>query len=110
MKNVPKSNGRVGILGISYNGFMLAADGARQPHPALKVSVPMNPMVDGWRGDDWFHNGAFRQGGNLAYIYDQVASRKSDVKWYSTRFADDYDMFLRACSAGSWAAAGGWSR
>ena len=31
------------------------------PHPALKVSVPMNPMVDGWMGDDWFHNGAFRQ-------------------------------------------------
>ena len=25
------------------------------PHPALKVAVPMNPMVDGWMGDDWFH-------------------------------------------------------
>ena len=31
------------------------------PHPALKVAVPMNPMVDGWMGDDWFHNGAFRR-------------------------------------------------
>ena len=40
------------------------------PHPALKVSVPMNPMVDGWMGDDWFHNGAFRQQ-MMDYIYDQ---------------------------------------
>ena len=40
------------------------------PHPALKVAVPMNPMVDGWKGDDWFHNGAFRQQ-NMPYIYEQ---------------------------------------
>ena len=60
VKNIPQSNGKVGILGISYDGFeplMALID----PHPALKVAVPMNPMVDGWRGDDWFHNGAFRQ-------------------------------------------------
>src|SRR5207302_1082431 len=66
--------------------------------PALKVSVPMNPMVDGWMGDDWFHNGAFRQQG-MPYIYDQEASRKNDIKWYSTTY-DDYDMFMRAGSAG----------
>jgi uncharacterized protein len=40
------------------------------PHPALKVAVPMNPMVDGWMGDDWFHNGAFREQ-NMPYIYEQ---------------------------------------
>ena len=45
------------------------------PHPALKVSVPMNPMVDGWMGDDWFHNGAFRQQ-NMPYIYEQEATRE----------------------------------
>ena len=28
--------------------------------PPLKAAVPQSPMVDGWRGDDWFHNGAFR--------------------------------------------------
>src|ERR1041385_7537154 len=60
VKNIPESNGRVGILGISYDGF-LPLMALVNPHPALKVSVPMNPMVDGWRGDDWFHNGAFRQ-------------------------------------------------
>src|SRR3954452_9948103 len=62
VKNVSESNGRVGILGISYDGF-LPLMALVNPHPALKVSVPMNPMVDGWRGDDWFHNGAFRQQG-----------------------------------------------
>ena len=63
------------------------------PHPALKVSVPMNPMVDGWMGDDWFHNGAFRQQG-MPYIYEQEATRKSEAKWWRSHF-DDYDMFLR---------------
>jgi len=67
VKNVPESNGRVGILGISYDGF-LPLMALVSPHPALKVSVPMNPMVDGWMGDDWFHNGAFRQQ-NMPYIY-----------------------------------------
>jgi predicted acyl esterase len=58
VKNTPESNGKVGILGISYDGF-LPLMALVNPHPALKVSVPMNPMVDGWMGDDWFHNGAF---------------------------------------------------
>jgi putative CocE/NonD family hydrolase len=98
VKNVPESNGKVGILGISYDGF-LPLMALVNPHPALKVSVPMNPMVDGWMGDDWFHNGAFRQGGNLAYIHDQEATRKGDVKWFTSHF-DDYDTFLEAGSAG----------
>jgi uncharacterized protein len=98
VKNVPESNGKVGILGISYDGF-LPLMALVNPHPALKVSVPMNPMVDGWMGDDWFHNGAFRQLGNAPYIYDQEASRKSETKWWTSHF-DDYDTFLEAGSAG----------
>ena len=70
VKNIPESNGKVGILGISYDGF-LPLMALVNPHPALKVSVPMNPMVDGWMGDDWFHNGAFRQQ-NMPYIYEQA--------------------------------------
>src|SRR5437763_821788 len=97
VKNVPESNGNVGILGISYDGF-LPLMALVNPHPALKVSVPMNPMVDGWIGDDWFHNGAFRQAG-MNYIYDQEATRASDAKWWTTHF-DDYDMFMAAGSAG----------
>jgi uncharacterized protein len=97
VKNVPESNGKVGILGISYDGF-LPLMALINPHPALKVSVPMNPMVDGWMGDDWFHNGAFRQQG-MSYIYNQEATRKNEAVWWSSH-ADDYDMFMEAGSAG----------
>jgi hypothetical protein len=97
VKNTPESNGRVGTLGISYDGFepLMALV---NPHPALKVAVPMNPMVDGWMGDDWFHNGAFRQQ-NSSYIYEQVASRDNAIKWWSN-YHDEYDLFMQAGSAG----------
>ena len=97
VKNVPETNGKVGILGISYDGF-LPLMALVNPHPALKVSVPMNPMVDGWRGDDWFHNGAFRQQG-MGYIYEQEATRKNEAKWWTSHF-DDYDVYMNAVSAG----------
>jgi putative CocE/NonD family hydrolase len=96
-KNVPESNARVGIIGISYDGF-LPLMALVNPHPALKVAVPMNPMVDGWRGDDWFHNGAFRQI-NLSYVMEQVVTRRNEAHWYTSHY-DDYDMFLRAGSVG----------
>ena len=97
VKNTPESNGKVGIIGISYDGFtpLMALI---NPHPALKVAVPMNPMVDGWMGDDWFHYGAFRQQ-NFSYIYEQEGSRSNEEKWWSSHF-DDYDMFMEAGSAG----------
>ena len=97
VKNTPESNGRVGIIGISYDGF-LPLMALVNPHPALKVSVPMNPMVDGWRGDEWFLNGAFRQQG-MSYIYDQEATRANDLKWWTSHF-DPYDTFMAAVSAG----------
>ena len=97
VKNIPESNGKVGILGISYDGF-LPLMALVNPHPALKVSVPMNPMVDGWMGDDWFHNGAFREQG-MSYIYDQEATRDNRVNWW-TGYFDDYDFFMEAGSAG----------
>jgi putative CocE/NonD family hydrolase len=97
VKNIPESNGKVGILGISYDGFtpLMALV---NPHPALKVSVPMNPMVDGWTGDDWFHNGAFREQ-NMPYIYEQEGTRDNKIKWWTSHF-DDYDVYMEAGSAG----------
>jgi putative CocE/NonD family hydrolase len=97
VKHVPESNGRVGILGISYDGF-LPLMALVHPHPALKVAVPMNPMVDGWMGDDWFHNGAFRQQ-NMPYIYEQEGTRSNTDLWFTSDF-DDYDTYMRAGSAG----------
>jgi putative CocE/NonD family hydrolase len=95
--NIPETNGKVGILGISYDGFLPLMP-LVDPHPALKVSVPMNPMVDGWMGDDWFHNGAFREQ-MMPYIYEQEATRDGSAWWPITDF-DDYDTYMRAGSAG----------
>jgi len=97
VKNVPESNGKVGILGVSYDGFTTLM-AMFNPHPALKVVVPMNPMVDGWTGDDWFHYGAFREQ-MLLYFQLQEAGRASGPPWW-TAYADDYDAFLAAGSAG----------
>jgi putative CocE/NonD family hydrolase len=97
VKNVPESNGKVGILGISYDGFT-SLMALVNPHPALRAAVPINAMVDGWRGDDWFHNGAFRLD-SLTYFEGQEASRQSDIPWW-TNYYDDYDTWLSVGSAG----------
>jgi uncharacterized protein len=105
VKNVPESNGRVATTGGSYEGFTTVLS-AVHPHPALKAVVPFAPMVDGWIGDDWFHNGAFRQDGTLDYIYDQEATRRSSEHWWSG-YRDTYEEYLRTGSAGAVAAARG---
>lgn len=105
VKNVPQSNGRVATIGGSYEGFTTVMS-TLQPHPALKAAVPFAPMIDGWVGDDWFHNGAFRQDGSLEYVYDQEATRKNEDTWWSG-VRDTYDEFLRAGSAGAMAASRG---
>lgn len=97
VKNVPEGNGRVGIIGTSYAGW-LALMAMVNPHPALKVAIPVAPMVDGWRGDDWFHNGAFRMSYALDYAYQQTATRKSDELLWRGRY-DEYETFLDAGSA-----------
>jgi putative CocE/NonD family hydrolase len=96
VKNIPESNGKVGILGISYDGFT-ALMALVNPHPALRAAVPINAMVDGWRGDDWFHNGAFRLD-SLTYFHGQEATRGSDLVWWTDHY-DDYDSWLSAGSA-----------
>ncbi len=96
VKNVPESNGRVAITGSSYPGFtslMALID----PHPALKAAVPMSPMVDGWRGDDWFHNGAFRQQA-LDYFTAQTG-QKGDGEDVAMGQRDYYAAYRDAGSA-----------
>jgi putative CocE/NonD family hydrolase len=105
VKNVDESNGRVGTIGGSYEGFTVLMSTIR-PHPALKVAVPFAPMVDGWMGDDWFHNGAFRHEGAIEFTYNQQATRKGSEKWWSDSY-DTYDAYLRAGSAGAMAASRG---
>jgi hypothetical protein len=100
VKNIPESNGKVGILGISYDG-LTSLMALVNPHPALRAAVPINAMVDGWRGDDWFHNGAFRLD-SLRYFHDQEATRTSNLAWWTDHY-DDYDTWLSAGSAGDMA-------
>jgi putative CocE/NonD family hydrolase len=78
VKNVPESNGRVGTIGSSYLGFLTLASEIN-PHPALKAAVPQSPMVDGWMGDDWFHNGAFRVGGFDFALSQSTAKADADA-------------------------------
>ncbi|MGO9934581.1 MAG: CocE/NonD family hydrolase [Steroidobacteraceae bacterium] len=99
IKNIPETNGKVGILGISYDGFT-SLMALVHPHPALRAAVPINAMVDGWMGDDWFHKGAFRLD-SLTYIHDQEATRGSDIDWWTDHY-DDYDTWLSG-SAGDMA-------
>lgn len=104
VKNVPESNGKVGMLGSSYEGFTVVM-ALVNPHPALKVAAPMSPMVDGWMGDDWFHYGAYRQT-NFDYISGQTEERAEGHEVPREAY-DDYTNFLRAVSGGEFAKAAG---
>jgi uncharacterized protein len=95
--NVPANNSRVGVLGTSYPGFLAMAAGI-DPHPAVKAVSPQAPMIDVWMGDDFFHNGAFRQ----SYGYDYVFGMESDTNLGSVSYGKDangdpvdgFDYFL----------------
>jgi putative CocE/NonD family hydrolase len=100
VKNTPESNGRVGMIGSSYEGFTVVM-ALLGPHPALKVAAPESPMVDGWMGDDWFHYGAFRQV-NFDYFTEQTSKRDEGDSVPRGQY-DDYDAFRRAGSAGAYA-------
>jgi putative CocE/NonD family hydrolase len=104
VKNIPESNGRVGMLGSSYEGFTVVM-ALINPHPALKVAAPMSPMVNGWMGDDWFHYGAFRQV-NLDYFTEQTAVKGTGSSIVRQGY-DDYENFRRAGSANDFAKTGG---
>ncbi|HEY0974424.1 MAG TPA: CocE/NonD family hydrolase [Solimonas sp.] len=99
VKNVPESNGRVGIFGNSYVGFT-SAMALLDPHPALKAAVPSGPLIDAWMGDDWFHYGAFRQM-MLGFLHLQTAQRGVGSLTPSATH-DKYEEFLRAGSAGDY--------
>ncbi|NQE60670.1 CocE/NonD family hydrolase [Caulobacter sp. RHG1] len=100
VKNVPETNGKVGMLGSSYEGFTVVM-ALVNPHPALKAAAPMSPMVDGWMGDDWFQHGAFRQN-NFDYFAGQTSVRGAGDGVQRQGY-DDYANFLREGSAGDYA-------
>lgn len=95
VKNLPESNGKVGMIGSSYVGFT-ALMALVNPHPALKAAVPQGPMVDGWIGDDWFHNGAFRP---LAFDYLLMQTTARGGGPVPMGDSDEYAEYLQAGSS-----------
>jgi putative CocE/NonD family hydrolase len=86
LANVSGSNGRVGVVGTSYPGFLAMMAGI-DPHPAVKAISPQAPMIDVWMGDDFFHNGAFRQ----SYGYDYVMGLESTKEDTEVSYGKDKD-------------------
>ena len=102
LKNVPGNNGRVGVFGLSYDGFLAMMAGI-DAHPAVKAISPQAPMTDVWMGDDFFHNGAFRESYGFDYV-QQMEAQKTDVRVNAKQ--DTYDFFLEHTNfAGAAAAA-----
>jgi uncharacterized protein len=91
IKNVRNNNGRVGMLGVSYDGWTTIM-GAVEPHPALKAISPQASPADMWLGDDFHHNGAFR----LSYGFEYAAMMESgkDVQQFSFDRYDTFDWYL----------------
>ncbi|MDY6945613.1 MAG: CocE/NonD family hydrolase [Pseudomonadota bacterium] len=106
-ENLPESNGRVGMIGSSYEGFTVVM-ALLNPHPALKVAAPESPMIDGWMGDDWFHYGAFRLA-NIGWIASQTGYKAAGKK-AGTGVYDHYEEFRRLGGANEWAKQSGFDQ
>jgi putative CocE/NonD family hydrolase len=91
LKNVPNNSGKVGVYGVSYPGFLAMMAGV-DAHPAVKAISPQAPMTDVWMGDDFFHNGAFRETYGFDYV-QQLEAQKTDARVSSKE--DQYDFFLK---------------
>jgi len=92
LRNVPRNSGRVGVLGISYPGWLAAMAGIN-PHPAVRAISPQAPMTDAWIGDDFFHNGAFRLSYGFEYATSMELSSDGSVPVPINRY-DTYDWYL----------------
>jgi len=92
IKNVPGNNGKAGIFGISYPGW-LALVGAVDPHPALKASSEQACMGDLFLGDDFHHNGAFRLSYGMEYSYEVEYDKTTDSQFPFPQY-DLYNWYL----------------
>ncbi|MBI3502451.1 MAG: CocE/NonD family hydrolase [Bacteroidetes bacterium] len=98
IKNIPTSNGNVGVSGISYPGFY-STMAALSGHPALKAVSPQAPVTDWFIGDDVHHKGAFfvMDDFDFDYFFGQPRPKPTsqDAKGFEYPTEDNYDFFLR---------------
>jgi putative CocE/NonD family hydrolase len=90
LQHVEGNSGEVGVFGVSYPGFLAMMAGI-DAHPAVKAISPQAPMTDVWMGDDFFHNGAFRETYGFDYV-QELEAQKTDAVVQSKE--DTYDFFL----------------
>jgi len=93
VKNVANNTGNVGLLGISYPGWLTLV-GSVDPHPALKASSEQACMGDLFLGDDFHHNGAFRLSYGMEYSYEVEFDKTTDSEFPFPQF-DLYDWYLK---------------
>jgi uncharacterized protein len=93
LKNIPNNNGKAGIYGISYPGW-LALVGAVDPHPALKAASEQACMGDLFLGDDFHHNGAFRLSYGMEYTYEVEHDKTTDSNFPFPQF-DLFNWYLK---------------
>ena len=93
IKNVANNNGRAGLFGISYPGW-LALVGAVDPHPALKAASEQACMGDLFLGDDFHHNGAFRLSYGMEYTYEVESDKTTDSDFPFDQF-DLFDWYIK---------------
>lgn len=92
LANIANHNGKVGMFGISYDGWT-AAQGAIDPHPALVAVSEQATPSDMYLGDDFHHNGAFRLSYGFDYAFMEEAA-KVDTLFPFGEY-DTYDWYLR---------------
>ena len=83
LKRVPGNNGRIGMIGVSYDGW-LVVQALMDPHPAFKAASPQASPADMWMGDDFHHQGAFRLSYGFEYAYEMEHARTSPPASRST--------------------------
>ena len=91
LKNVPANNGKVGMLGVSYDGWTTMM-GTLDPHPALKAASEQATPSDMYIGDDFHHNGAFRLSYGFEYAYLTEFSKEDALFPFDTY--DTYEWYL----------------
>jgi len=92
LKNVPHNNGRVGMFGVSYAGWLTVV-GMLDPHPALKAVSPQASPADMFLGDDFHHNGAFRLSYGFEYAVMMESSKEREPFVFSD--SDTYNWYLK---------------
>jgi putative CocE/NonD family hydrolase len=93
VKNVAGTNGRVGMLGVSYDGW-LTAMALLDPHPAFQAASPQASPADMFLGDDFHHNGAFRLSYGFEYAALLESSDTANTQLAFDRY-DTYEWYLR---------------